>query len=249
MSARDTAVAQMRRFVSARTPYVFGGGRPISMANGIDGTDCSGSVIAAWEAASPGCTGGAGSTATMRRRFTATGKWRWHKRGDGYVARPGDVYLYDGASPGHTAMCTDDSPDILAELYPPRAREVSFYEYPWSGTLEWIGDDDEVTNEDIEKIADKAAEKVWTYMIGTDATMHKQNKEAWRVLSWIHHDSAECYTRATDTSDPTGRGQEMTTHDHVKWLALLAQKIYSLLKKIAEKLGVEVDDEDAQEQE
>ena len=123
MSARDTAVAQMRRFVSARTPYVFGGGRPISMARGIDGTDCSGSVIAAWEAASPGCTGGAGSTATMRRRFTATGKWRWHKRGDGYIIVAGERRYRAAKAVGMATV-----PALVKRIDDSLMREISLIE-------------------------------------------------------------------------------------------------------------------------
>lgn len=106
--------------------------------------------------------------------------------------------------------------------------------------LEWFTgkDVDDVTDADIEKIA--AA--VWTYAIGADATLHKDNQEAWKVLSWIHHDSAACYLAATDTSDPTGRGQEMTTHDHVKWLAYVVQQILAAIEKIAEHEGIDLSD-------
>lgn len=144
MAFRDKAVANMLEFVKRPTPYKLGGGRPISMANCLIEGDCSGSVIAACEDARPGSTGGASYTGDMRECFTSTGLWRWHDTGDGYVAKPGDVYLFDGANPGHTAMCTCAVPDLLAELYPPQARQVEYYDYTpmWSGKLEYIGDDD-----------------------------------------------------------------------------------------------------------
>ena len=106
--------------------------------------------------------------------------------------------------------------------------------------VEWFTGKDvsDVTEADIEKIA----QAVWTYAIGTDATLHKDNQEAWKVLSWIHHDSAACYLAATDTSDPTGREQEMTTHDHVKWLALVVQQTLGAVKKIAEHEGIDLSD-------
>lgn len=55
----------------------------------------------------------------------------------------------------------------------------------------------------------------------------------------------ETHDEVVRTDDPTGRGQEMTTHSHVKWFAPLLQNINEklakndeLLEKIAKKVGV-----------
>jgi len=43
-----------------------------------------------------------------------------------------------------------------------------------------------------------------------------------------------------DTSDPTGRGMEYTTHDHVKWIAALLAETNETLQGIAKALNIEL---------
>lgn len=51
-------------------------------------------------------------------------------------------------------------------------------------------EEEEVKDEDIEKIANKAAEKVWNYMVGHDAVAGRNNAPAWHYLSmiWNHQE-------------------------------------------------------------
>lgn len=121
-------------------PYVYGGGRPISMANALKGTDCSGAVCAAWEAAYPGSTGGAYYTGDMRELFLSTGLWEWVPTDSSYTggAREGDVWLrHHGDSKDHTAM--DDGQGHLYEETPPQGRMTDFYWWGWDGYLHWVG--------------------------------------------------------------------------------------------------------------
>ena len=145
MKANECALTNMRCFIGV--PYVFGGGRPLSMDNALTGTDCSGAVIASWEAASPGSTGGATYTSNMRDRFLATGLWReiewWRDGGD--VVQAGDVMIADYDTRlgyGHTAMASGAG--TLVEEYPPRGQEVSWYDYGngWDHCLRYVGGND-----------------------------------------------------------------------------------------------------------
>lgn len=74
-------------------------GSTVTIATGD--RDCSSSVIDAWERALPGSTGGATYTGNMRRGFTDSGCFTWHRWGDGYQPRRGDVYLNESH---HTEM-------------------------------------------------------------------------------------------------------------------------------------------------
>lgn len=138
-----TALSNMRRFIGV--PYMFGGGRPLSMVNALTGTDCSGAVIASWEAASPGSTGGATYTGNMRDRFLATGLWReieWWQDG-GNVVQAGDVMIADYDTRlgyGHTAIASGAG--TLVEEYPPQGQEVAWYNYGngWDHCLRYVGD-------------------------------------------------------------------------------------------------------------
>lgn len=206
--------------------------------------DCSSLVCRGLRHAGFGAPSPSFSTRTMGAWLTSH-NWVWHTGIPG--VRRGDILWMTG----HTAFAA--SPTTIVEAYPHgtplwgdelgdnNGREVlvdRLTVHNWAGYWRYTGDDDEVTEADIEKIA--AA--VWNYAIGTDATLHKDNQEAWKVLSWIHHDSTACYLAVTDTSDPTGREQEMTTHDHVKWLALVAQQTLGAVKKIAACEGIDLTD-------
>ena len=95
------------------------------------------------------------------------------------------------------------------------------------------GEDDEVTDKDIEKIA----QAVWNYELGSEGKLHYQNIPAWQHMSFAHFDTARLYKIATDTSDPTGRGVEMDDHDHIKWLAAGQAKQNEVLVSIVETLA------------
>ncbi len=164
LSYRERAVEVMRHLVghdshgySQYARWGDGGAEDVALSDGsmvhvaTGDRDCSSACIDAWEAAFPGSTTDATYTGNMREGFCASGLFAWHWRGDGYIARPGDVYLNEGA---HTAMCTSDVPDLLAEFSISETGGISgaagdqtgweshergFYEYPWDGTLEYVG--------------------------------------------------------------------------------------------------------------
>ena len=121
----------------------------------IGDRDCSSSVIDCWREALRGsewehALDGATYTGNMRSVFVGSGLFRWHPRGDGYIAQRGDVYLNESS---HTAMCQSAVPDMLTEalinehgqivggeIGDQTGREFvyrAFWEYPWDGTLEY----------------------------------------------------------------------------------------------------------------
>ena len=117
-------------------------------------------------------------------------------------------------------------------------REVcihAYYNYPWDWCLrppqvELNVEDDIVTDADIQKIADK----VWAYPTnGWNGSVQARDR-----LSGIDYQCGR-------TDDCTGRGYEMPTHDHVKWIAAsvsetneqitaLADSVNKLAKVVAE---------------
>lgn len=132
MAKRDTAIANVKTFVGLK--YVYGG--PILV--GVP-TDCRGAVISSWEAADPGCMGGATYTGDMLGCMLSTGKWAEVGRAQ---LRAGDVVLTakrEGVV-GHTAMY--DGADGLYEEYPPKGRHVGWYDYPWEHYLHYTGESD-----------------------------------------------------------------------------------------------------------
>lgn len=133
MSFTSDLIYSMNRFQGV--PYVYGGPRS-SMDAALTGTDCSGAVIAATEAAVTGASGGASYTGDMRERYLGTGLFAWQDGTAGLTA--GDILLYDRKHPGHTAVW--DGSSILEE-YPPQGRRTGFYQYDgaWDGYLRYIG--------------------------------------------------------------------------------------------------------------
>lgn len=155
-TVQERAVEIMKHFVDTGVAYSMGKGHSQSewtdyftlsdgtTARGPRVTDCSGGVICAYENADPGCTGGAGDTGDMKTCFLSTGKWEWHPAGDGYIAKPGDVYLYskyNHSEGGHTAMCYTAVPDMMVDVFPNYARITEYYNYGsgWDGKLVYIG--------------------------------------------------------------------------------------------------------------
>lgn len=211
---------------------------------GISGgdRDCSSACIECYAALGVD-VGGATYTGNMRACMTSTGNFKWHPWGT-YTAKRGDIYLNETH---HTAMCLgggklgEFSRSELHSTHGTKGDQdgweshvTSFYSYSkgWDGVLEYVGTEpepeDTVTDADIERIAQLAADKIVNYdlngvmlrdrIIGTDAAA---NAAAQQV---------------TRTDDCTGRGNEMTTHDHVKWLAAAAQSINEKLSEAIELL-------------
>lgn len=80
-------------------------------------------------------------------------------------------------------------------------------------------EEDEVKDEDIEKIASRSAQLTWEHDI--------EGK-------WANERLFLCNVMDYDTSDPTGRGKELTTHDHVKWIAAKEEDIQTKLDEVDE---------------
>ena len=76
-----------------------------------------------------------------------------------------------------------------------------------------------MTDAEMQKIASLAADAVWKKLMN--------GKTAQVRL-------VEASDDATSNADPTGRGMKFTTHDHVKWIAKLAQEINAKLDKLLE---------------
>lgn len=127
----------------------------------IGDRDCSSSVIDCWAEALrgsdyEGALDGATYTGNMRAVFVGSGLFRWHPRGDGYIAQTGDVYLNERA---HTAMCQSAVPDVLSEFLINEHGGITggqvgdqtgmesvvrpYWDFPWDGTLEYNGKADE----------------------------------------------------------------------------------------------------------
>lgn len=207
-------------------------GSTVTIATGD--RDCSSAVIDAWGKAVPGCTGGATYTGNMRSNFVGSGMFVWHPWGDGYVAQRGDVYLNESH---HTAMCLGGGK--LGEFSSSETGGIdgaegdqtgwesnicNFYNYSkgWDGILAYRGDDVEVTDQDIQRIA----EAVWNFsqngvkmrdrVQGTDEAANRAAAEVCR------------------TDDPSSRGVISTTHEHLKWMAAKQEDMYQMLRDIAD---------------
>lgn len=91
------------------------------------------------------------------------------------------------------------------------------------------GDDEQMTTDDINAIANA----VWQYTI--------QDVQARDRLYGMDSIQLPAIQAAlSDTSDPTGRGKEYTTHDHVKWIAALLADTNELVQRIAKELNIEL---------
>ena len=173
--------------------------------------DCSSLVCRGLRHAGFGTPSPSFSTRTMGAWLESHG-WVWHKGTSG--VRRGDILWMSG----HTAFAASSA--TIVEAYPHgtplwgdergdnNGREVLIDKltvHAWAGYWRYTGEDDEVTDKDIEKIA----QAVWNYELGSEGKMHYQNVPAWQHMSFAHFDTARLYKIATDTSDPTGRGVEM----------------------------------------
>lgn len=128
----------------------LGDGETATIANGD--RDCSSGVITALEAVGVDCHG-ASYTGNMKSCLLKTGLFTWHAQGDGYSAKRGDIYLNEVH---HTAVCTNDNPDTLAQFSISEKGTISgqtgdqtgresniraYYNYPWDGKLVWKDND------------------------------------------------------------------------------------------------------------
>lgn len=106
--------------------------------------------------------------------------------------------------------------------------ERSYYKNEYNHILRYK--EDAVTDADIEKIAEKVAEKV---IMGTLI----DGNNVYNRLLGIDNLTQGNYEEIHRTDDPTGRGVEMTTHEHVKWIGASQQDIIGKLDDI--KAGVD----------
>lgn len=180
------------------------------------------------------------STRTMRAVLTARGCWEAlpfsisaGERGDLFLKElPGQtghvvVYLGDmrivGAEGNWDGVTGDSSGSEICER--------NYYTYGYNWIIRYTGGDEEeeVTEQDMQRIADLAADAVWAKvlngvqardrLIGIDNAANGANNEVHRK------------------DDPTGRGMEMTTHEHVKYIGASQQDIIGKLDDI--KAGVD----------
>lgn len=114
--------------------------------------DCSSAVIECYAAQGIDC-GGAYSTRDMRECMVNSGNFKWEPQGNGYYAKPGDIYLKEGV---HAAMCIDDNPDMMGEFAASEngtitgtrgdqtkneGRIVKYRNDGWDGKLVYVGGD------------------------------------------------------------------------------------------------------------
>lgn len=108
--------------------------------------------------------------------------------------------------------------------------ERKYYSYGYN----WIAvppdtEEEEVTDADIEKIATLAAEKVVNYELNGVKLRDR--------LIGIDNAANGANNKLADTSDPTGRGKEMTTHDHVKWIGASQQDVLAEIRAAREDIA------------
>ena len=101
--------------------------------------------------------------------------------------------------------------------------ERSYYANEYNYILRYKGD--EVTEKDMQRIADLAAETVWNKVLN--------DVKARDRLIGIDNAANGANNKLADTSDPTGRGKEMTTHDHVKWIGKILQEMDAKISALA----------------
>lgn len=101
--------------------------------------------------------------------------------------------------------------------------ERSYYSNEYNYILRYKGD--EVTEKDMQRIADLAADAVWNKVLN--------DVKARDRLIGIDNAANGANNKLADTSDPTGRGKEMTTHDHVKWIGKSIQEMDARISALA----------------
>lgn len=102
--------------------------------------------------------------------------------------------------------------------------ERSYYANEYNYILRYK--EDAVTDKDIEKIAEKVADKV---IMGTPI----DGNNVYNRLLGVDNLTQANYKELHRTDDPTGRGVEMTTHEHVKWLGKILQEMDAKISALA----------------
>lgn len=111
--------------------------------------------------------------------------------------------------------------------------ERSYYANEYNYILRYKGDT--VTDADIEKIAEKVADKV---IMGTPI----DGNNLYNRILGIDNLTQGNYTELHRTDDPTGRGVDMKTHDHVKWVAKAVADLGTAIEEANAKLAALADD-------
>lgn len=76
-------------------------------------------------------------------------------------------------------------------------------------------------------MADCTPASVWGYTWSGDT----DKNTVYTKLAMTHSYAQQILNELRRTDDPTGRGVELTTHDHVKWMAAAQQEMLELLKE------------------
>ena len=111
--------------------------------------------------------------------------------------------------------------------------ERGYYANEYNYILRYKGD--EVTDADIEKIAERVADKV---IMGTPI----DGNNLYNRLLGIDNLTQGNYEELHRTDDPTGRGVDMKTHDHVKWVAKAVADLGTAVEETNAKLAALADD-------
>lgn len=165
-----------------------------------------------------------------------------------YQAKPGDVVLFDWDPSGkngadHVGIVELNRGDYLQTIEGNTskgtagsqgnggyvARRTRNYADVYAVYRPDYGEDDHVTTEDIKAIANA----VWQFPI-----QDVQARDRLYGMDAIQLPAIQA--TLSDTSDPTGRNMEYTTHDHVKWIAALLSETNQLLKNVAKQLNIEL---------
>ena len=235
----------------------LGDGVTVTIAGGD--RDCSSMVVTALRAVGVDVHGASYTGNLMN--ICRSGLFKAHRRSggacvDGYSARRGDIYLN---VTHHTAVCQhgahEPGGDTLMQFSISERGTVdgaegdqtgresnikAFYEYPWDYTLSWngdgatIGEDTDMTDAQAAKLDAIYAEVTRRDDVsgrGVSMTTHEQ-------LNFMAGDLKATMTEVLRTDDCSDREdkQEMTTHEHVKWLAAEFKQMDERQQQMDEKL-------------
>lgn len=183
-----------------------------------DGTnfDCSSLVCRALRYAGFAAPSPSFSTRSMGEWLLNNG-FGWHAGTDG-VQRGDIVWMV-----GHTAFatgngriveaCIDEDGNIVGgdagDQTGNEIRVTNLNRYPWLGYYRYMEDD--MTDADIERIADRVAEKVVNYEL--NGVMLRD-----RIIG-MDNAANGANNKLADTTDPTGRTNGMTPLEHIRWIA------------------------------
>ena len=206
--------------------------------------DCSSAAIECYAAQGIDC-GGAYYTGDMVADMVASGNfeklpgstWREAGRGNLLVATGKHTAMaLGGGKLGEAAI--SETGGLHGQVgdqtgYEIRIRDM--YDDGWDAVLRYCGPEreDEVTDADIEAIAEKVADKV---IMGTPI----DGNNLYNRLLGIDNLTQANYKQLHRTDDPSGRGVEMNLYEHFKWVAAAIQTGLDYLKAIAAKVGADI---------